>query len=50
MSISNRNEDMTSIFVLKSTRERLKALGKKGETYDAAINRILNKVERKREP
>lgn len=35
----------TSIRVKKSTVERLKRIGRKGETYDEIINRLLDKVE-----
>lgn len=32
-----------TIKILHSTRDRLKGLGKKGETYDAIINRLIDK-------
>ncbi|MCJ7635353.1 hypothetical protein MUP77_23555 [Candidatus Bathyarchaeota archaeon] len=32
----------TTIRILKSTRERLADLGKKKETYDEIINRLIN--------
>jgi len=31
----------TTIIVTKETREKLKALGKKGESYDQIINRLI---------
>jgi hypothetical protein len=34
--------EITTIPILKSTRERVKVLGHKGESYDSIINRILN--------
>ncbi len=36
------------IVVNKEVHERLKALGKKGETYNDIIARMLNKQERKK--
>lgn len=35
----------TGIRIKRSTRERLKALGKFGEDYDAVINRLLDEYE-----
>jgi len=35
-------DTITIIRVRKSTRERLKRVGKKGETYDDVVNRILD--------
>ena len=32
----------TTIPLTPETRDRLKALGKKGETYDALLNRLLD--------
>jgi len=37
-----RNEGVT-IKIMKETRERLKALGRKGETYDDIINHLIDK-------
>jgi len=31
----------TTIIVTKQTREKLKALGRKGESYDQIINRLI---------
>jgi len=33
---------LTSIVVTKETRDRLKYLGKKGETYDHILRRLLS--------
>lgn len=33
--------DLTTIPVSKATRDRLRALGKKGETYDVLLNRLM---------
>jgi len=38
----------TSIKILKSTAKRLADLGKKGETYDDIIVKLLNRCERKK--
>ncbi len=35
----------TTIKVSTRTRDRLKTLGVKGETYDALLNRLLDQVE-----
>ncbi len=40
-------KDITTIQVSKSIRDRLKELGKKGETYDAIIERLLEVAEMK---
>ena len=37
--------DMTTIPVYKSTRDRLKAFGFKGETYDQIVNKLIEKAE-----
>jgi len=34
--------DLTTIPLLKPTRDRLRALGHKGETYDALLNRLMD--------
>ena len=36
--------DVTTIQISKDTREELKALGSKGETYDEIIKRLLKMV------
>lgn len=33
--------DLTTIPVSKATRDRLRGLGKKGETYDVLLNRLM---------
>jgi len=33
---------LTTLQVKSETRDRLKAIGKKGESYDAIINRLLD--------
>ena len=38
-------EEMVVIKVSRETRERLKALGRKGETYDDIIRRLLQLAE-----
>jgi len=37
--------DITTIQVLKDTREKLKELGSKGETYDEIIQRLIKKIK-----
>ena len=34
--------DLSSILVKKTTRAKLKKLGKKGETYDDVINHLMD--------
>ena len=34
--------DITTVRVLKKTLERLKSIGKKEETYDDIINRLID--------
>lgn len=41
----NANEK-TTILVTKKTRTQLKALGRKGETYDDIITRLIEEVDR----
>jgi len=36
--------EMTSIKIRKSTRDRLKKIGRKGETYDDIINRLIDEL------
>jgi len=40
--------DITSIKVKKATRNRLVSLGRKSETYDAVLNRLMDFFEKKR--
>jgi hypothetical protein len=37
----------TTIPITKETKDRLKKYGKMGETWDALLNRILDKCERR---
>ncbi len=37
--------EATTILVRRSTRERLKLLGAKGETYDALLSRLADMAE-----
>jgi len=41
-------EDITTIQISKTIRDKLKELGKKGETYDEIIGRLLNPREEKK--
>ena len=34
--------DITTIPLTKPTRDRLRALGKKGESYDVLLNRLMD--------
>jgi hypothetical protein len=34
--------DITTIPLTKTTRDRLRTLGKKGETYDELLNRLMD--------
>jgi len=43
-----KDERWTSIRVKKRTVERLKQAGRKGETYDDIIRRLLEKASRRR--
>ena len=36
--------ELTTIPLYKITREKLKALGTKGETYDQIINKIIERI------
>jgi hypothetical protein len=36
---------VTTIKVRPETRDRLKTVGTKGETYDALLNRLLDEIE-----
>lgn len=40
-----KKEDITTIQISKATRDKLKEQGKKGETYDEIIKRLLKLVE-----
>lgn len=39
--------DVTTIPLSKQTRDRLRAMGKKGETYDALLVRLMDAYEDK---
>ncbi len=41
-------EDFTSIKIKKETRDALKDIGKKSETYDDIISRLLDRVLRRK--
>ncbi len=41
----NQNHDMTSIIVKKSTREHLRDIGTKRQTYDDLINELIKLKE-----
>ncbi|MCK4477801.1 hypothetical protein KAU88_04660 [Candidatus Bathyarchaeota archaeon] len=41
-------EKLTSIKIRKETRDALKSVGKKSETYDDIINRLLDRVLRRK--
>jgi hypothetical protein len=41
----NQDSKKTSIGLEKDTRSRLQGLGKKGETYDDVINRLIDFYE-----
>jgi len=38
-------EKITVICLKKTTREQLKDFGKKGDTYDDIINKLMSKIE-----
>jgi len=42
------SEELTSIKIKKETRDVLKSVGKKGETYDDIINKLLDRVLRRK--
>jgi len=44
MIIMKKNKS-TTIQILTETRDELKALGSKGETYDSIIKRLIHRVE-----
>ena len=41
-------EDLTTIKIKKETARSLKEIGKKSETYDDVINRLLDRVLRRK--
>ena len=42
------SEEPTTIKIMKATRDVLKSIGKKGETYDDIVNRLLDRVLRRK--
>ena len=44
--ISMNVNEKTTILVTRKTREQLKALGRKGETYDDIIVRLMEEMNR----
>ncbi len=42
------NDKRTSLILKIRTRKRLQARGKKGETYDQIINKLLDLTEKKK--
>lgn len=36
----------TTIRITKTTKEKLKALGKKGDTYDDVISKLIGEIEK----
>lgn len=47
--MSKAKRDMTTIQISKETREMLKELGKKGETYDDIIRRLIEMARSREE-
>ena len=41
-------DDLMTIRIRKETAKTLKELGKKGETYDDVINRLLDRILRRK--
>ena len=41
-----KRRDVTTIQITKETREMLKSLGRKGETYDEIIRRLIALAEK----
>ena len=39
--------EITTIPLSKPTRDRLRRMGQKGETYDALLNRLMDAYERR---
>lgn len=39
--------DLTTIPIQKGTRDRLRGIGRKGESWDALLNRMLDERERR---
>jgi len=49
MVIHMMKEEITTIQISKEIRDQLKELGKKGETYDEIIRKLLELVKQKGE-
>lgn len=45
---SLKEDEITQIPLKKSTRARLRDIGKKGETYDTIINRLIDNSKKKK--
>lgn len=41
----NRNEKRAMVAIKPETRERLMGIGRKGETYDCIINKLITEYE-----
>jgi hypothetical protein len=48
--VSRGGDAITTIPLRKATRDRLKQLGAKGETYDAILNRLIDRMAPQVEP
>ncbi len=48
LRIEEMSGELTTIKIRKETRDVLKSVGKKGETYDEIINRLLDRVLRRK--
>ena len=48
LGITVMPDDVTTIRIKKETATALKEIGKKGETYDDIINRLLDRVLRRK--
>ncbi len=48
LRIEDMSGELTTIKIRKETRDVLKSVGKKGETYDEIINRLLDRVLRRK--
>jgi hypothetical protein len=46
VNVRNMEKETTTITVLKATVERLKNAGRKGDTYDAIIQQLLEAKEK----
>jgi hypothetical protein len=46
VSKTQNKENVTTIQIGKATRDELKKLGKKGETYDEIIKKLIEKAKK----